>query len=105
MDPEQRIAKLEQRVEDLMEIAEENNHLLHSMRTTLRWSFWGRLLIWIIVLALPFLFLGHILKAVVPGLPSGQDKSLFGLPSTNQVKALLDAYKSGSGTPSSVSGK
>ena len=98
MDSEQRIAQLEVKFEELLEIAEENNEMLRYLKRTTRWSFWGRLLIWIIVLVLPFLLLGPLLKALVPGI-SGQSTSLFGLPSQDQVKSLLNAYKQGTGTP------
>lgn len=95
MDPEQRIAQLEGRMEDLLEAVEDNNKLLRSMHRSMRWSFWGRLLIWIIVLALPFIVLGPFLKAVVPGLSGSQGESLFGLPSASQIQTLLNEYKSG----------
>jgi len=103
MDLEQRIAQLETKLEDLSETAEENNELLRSIRTTLRWSFWGRLLIWVIVLALPFIVLGPLLRAVVPGISGTESKSVFGLPSSQEVRALMDAYKSGGGTSSGAS--
>lgn len=85
-------------MEELLELAEENNQMLQGIRRSLRWSFWGRLLVWIIVLALPFIVLGPLLNAVVPGF-SGPEKGVFGLPSSDQVRALLDAYKAGSSTP------
>lgn len=93
MDPEQRMAKLEERLDLLTESVEENNRLLASMARTLRWSFWGRLIIWVIVLALPFIVLGPFLKTIVPGLSSTKDSSMFGLPSGDQVKALLDSSR------------
>lgn len=99
MDQEQRIARLEEQLDDLLELAEENNKILISMQRTARWSFWGKLLIWIIVLVLPFIVLGPFLKALVPGIAGGDGKSLFGLPSETQVKALLEAYKQGTSTP------
>lgn len=96
MDSEQRIAQIEHQIEELLETAEDNNRLLRSIQRSMRWGFWGRLLVWIIVLALPFIVLGPFLQAVVPGLSGNEGKNLFGLPSTDQVQGLLNAYKSGS---------
>lgn len=104
MDTDQRIGKLEERLEELLEISEENNSILRSMERTARWSFWGKLLIWIIVLVLPFIVLGPFLKALIPGIPTSGSGGLFGLPSSEQVKELLNAYSSGSHASSSTSG-
>lgn len=105
METDQRIGQLEDKLNELLEVAEENNEILRSMQRTARWSFWGRLLIWIIVLVLPFIFLGPFLKALIPGIPSTDSgHSLFGFPSEEQVKALLNAYKADSGSAASTSG-
>lgn len=102
MEPEQRIAQLEGRIEELLETVEDNNRLLRSIQRSMRWGFWGRLLVWIIVLALPFIVLGPFLQAVVPNISGNEEKNLFGLPSGDQVQGLLKAYKSGSSTSSST---
>lgn len=104
MDDDQRLAQLEHKVEELLEIVEENNKILHSMERTARWSFWGKLLIWIIVLVLPFIVLGPFLKALIPSIPSNGNGGLFGLPSQGQVKALLNAYTSDMASSSAASG-
>lgn len=104
MDTEQRMAQLEQKIEELAETVEDNNKLLRSIHRSMRWGFWGRLLVWIIVLALPFIVLGPFLQAIVPGL-SGSEKNLFGLPSADQVQGLLNAYKAGSSTSSGASAR
>lgn len=100
MDSEQRIAQLEHQMEELLETAEDNNRLLRSIQRSMRWGFWGRLLVWIIVLALPFIVLGPFLQAVVPNISGNEEKNLFGLPSADQVQGLLNAYKSASSTSS-----
>lgn len=99
---EQTISRLEQLLEDNLELAEENNKMLLQIRSSQRWSFWGKLVLWILVLGLPVLFLGPILRSVLPApYQDAQSKSVFGLPSAEQVKALLQAYQattSGAGT-------
>lgn len=102
MDPEQRFAQLEDRIEELLEMVEDNNRRLRSINRSLRWSFWGRLIIWVIVLALPFIVLGPLLKTLVPGLPGSGSNGVVGLPSAQQLQSLLNAYKAGSGTASST---
>jgi len=96
MDENQNLARIEQLLEDTQELVEENNRMLHSIRRTTWWGFWGRLLLWIIVLALPFIVLGPFLKAVVPVSAEGSAKSIFGLPSADQVKSIIDAYRASS---------
>jgi hypothetical protein len=95
---EQTITRLEQMLQDTLELAEENNELLRKIQRQQRVAFWGKLLLWILVLGLPLLFLGPILHALFPYVP-GQSQSVFGLPSADQVKALMNAYQA-SGTAS-----
>jgi hypothetical protein len=101
MDDEQNLARLEQLLEDTRELAEENNRILHSIKRTTWWGFWGRLILWIIVLALPFIVLGPFLKALVPVSTEGSAKSIFGFPSSDQIKSLIDAYRASSTEASS----
>jgi hypothetical protein len=90
---EQNLGRLEQLLEDNLELAEENNKILLSLQRTARWSFWGKLLLWIIVLVLPFFVLGPLLHTLVPISAGGVgEKSLFGLPSTQEIQSLLKAY-------------
>lgn len=96
---EQTIARLEQLLEDTYEIAEENNKLLLSMQRTARWAFWGKLVLWVLVLGLPIFFLGPILHAILPIPYSESSHSVFGLPSTDQVKSLLQAYQASGTAP------
>ena len=98
MDEQQRIARIEERLDEIFELTEENNVKIKSLERTARWSFWGRLLIWVIVLILPFIVLGPLLKSIVPGLAPNNGHSLFGLPSEQQLQQLLDTYKQASTT-------
>lgn len=93
---EQAVSRLEQMLQDTLELAEENNELLRKIHRQQRVAFWGKLLLWILVLGLPLLFLGPILHAIFPYVPS-ESHGVFGLPSPDQVKTILDAYQA-SGT-------
>ncbi len=95
---EQRIARLEQAIEDLTEIAEENNALLRSMQRRARWAFWGKLLFWAVILALPFIVLGPFLHSLVPELYTSGSRGLFGLPSLEKIQSLLQVYHQATGT-------
>lgn len=93
---ESKIARLEQLAEDTLEVAEENNKILVSIQRHARWSFWGKVFMWIVVLALPFFLLGPILHTILPlSNTSGVGGSVFGVPSTDQIKALFEAYRQG----------
>jgi hypothetical protein len=90
---ETNLSRLEQLLEDNLELAEENNKILHSMQRTMRWSFWGKLLLWIIVLVLPFFVLGPLVHSLLPISNGGTgSKTLFGLPSGDEIQNLLKAY-------------
>lgn len=94
MTDEERLTRIEQQLSDLLEVAEENNELLLQTRRAARWSLWLRVVIWAIVLALPFLLIGPLLRAIVPGgVPGSSTTTLFGLPSAEQLQEALDTYR------------
>lgn len=95
MDDSQNLSRIEQLLEDTLELAEENNRMLQQIQRTMRWSFWGKLVLWVVVLGLPLFFLGPILKSFtqLPGAGGGA-QSVFGLPSAEQLQELIDSYNS-----------
>jgi hypothetical protein len=98
---EQTITRLEQLLEDTLEVAEENNKLLRSMRRASQWAFQGKIILWLIVLGVPVLIFGPHVKALLP-LSDGTSHGIFGLPSADQLKELISAYQASgtaSGTP------
>jgi hypothetical protein len=93
---EERMAmtRIEQLLEDNLELAEENNRILRDLRRVGRWGFWLRLLLWAAVIILPFLLLRPIISTLIPGATSdGAGFSVFGLPNQEQLKDVLDAYQ------------
>lgn len=91
---EKTITRIEQLLEETLEVAQENNELLLSIQRTARWAFWGKLLLWIVVLGLPILFIGPILKALVPvPYTDAAQTGIFGLPSADQLRAVMEAYE------------
>lgn len=92
-DEKMTLTRVEQLLQQNLELTEENNRLIREVRRTGRVSFWFRLALWAIVLILPFLLIGPILEAVVPAAAGGQGGSLFGLPSSSQLQEVFDAYQ------------
>ena len=92
MPEDERLTHIEQRVDELLEITEENNELLRQARREARLGIVVRVAIWAIVLALPFLLIGPILSAIMPvGVTGG---GLFGLPSGDQLRDMFETYRS-----------
>ena len=97
---ENNTARIEQLLEETLELAEENNRLLLSIQRTGRWAFWGKLLFWVIILVLPLIFIGPILDAILPvPLSEAGSGSVFGLPSAEQLQILMEAYGAGAEAP------
>jgi hypothetical protein len=93
-DEQMSMARIEQLLEENLQLAEENNRLLRDLRRVGRWGFWLRLLLWAAVIILPFLLLRPILTTLVPGATNdGAGFSIFGLPNQEQLKDVLDAYQ------------
>lgn len=94
------VQELKEQIEDLVEVAEENNKILHQMRRIGRIAFFAKALMWTIVLILPFVLIPlispylHLLQ--IPGIGgTSTSTSLFGYPSPEQLERALDTYKSG----------
>jgi uncharacterized membrane protein (DUF106 family) len=86
MDDE-RFAKIEKDLAELREIAEENNDFMREIRSMMRISFWSKLIIWAVVLILPFYLYSAFLAPILSGMGLG------GFPSADQIKTLMDAYQ------------
>jgi hypothetical protein len=89
---DQNIARLEQLLQETHELIEENNELLRSLDQRAKLAFWGKLILWLVVLGLPILFLGPLLHSLLPN-PSGST-GVFGLPSQDQLNDLVNEYQS-----------
>ncbi|MES2225901.1 MAG: hypothetical protein V4480_03780 [Patescibacteria group bacterium] len=96
MTDEASISRIEQLLEETKELAEENNRLLRDIRRTNRISFWSKVILWTVVLILPFIFLGPLLRALVPATGTGVGGgTLFGLPSPTEFQKIIDTYRAG----------
>lgn len=89
------LSRMEQLLQDNLELAEENNRLLRQLRRAVRASFWARIILWAIVIALPLLLLRPVLNAVVPA--TGDGAGPFGLfPSLEDAEKFREILDSGS---------
>lgn len=92
-DEKMTLARVEQLLEENLELAEENNRLLRELRRAGRISFWLKLVLWAAVLILPFLLIGPLLEALVPAASGSQGSSFLGFPSPDQLQEALDIYQ------------
>jgi len=93
MDPE-----LKRMVEETHNLARENNKMLHALRRGQWFSFFLKLFVWIIVLALPLYLYQQYLQPIVDrfsSTPGEFTTGILGLPSSAQLEKLINSYKVG----------
>ncbi len=97
MNDEATISRLEQLVQDSIDLAEENNKLLRSLVRTTRFAFWAKALMWVVVIILPFIFLGPLVRTLVPAYNTGATGgNLFGFPSPTEIQNIVNSYRASS---------
>lgn len=93
-DPGQ-LQRLEELLEDNLHLAKENNKILRDMRRTGWFAFWFKVVLWTVILVLPFFFIGPLLRYLSPltggAIPTGVN--VFGLPSSEQLQKAVETYK------------
>ena len=94
MDPE-----LKQILEETRALAKDNNRMLRAIRRE-QWIGWvGKIIIWIIVLALPLYLYQRYLQPIVnqffitSGIPATSGP--FGFPTSADIEKLINSYKTG----------
>jgi len=89
-------------LEDLLrknlEVAEANHKILKRMERNAIIGFFAKIVIWLIVLGVPIFFLSSYIApimAFVTGSSGGATvpSGLFGLPSADQIRHVLETYK------------
>jgi cell division septal protein FtsQ len=88
MTDDERLTRIEQQLDELLEISEEQTELMLQARRAARWGFWLKVVIWAFVLVVPFLVIGQLLKTFMPG-------EGFGALNSQQVQNAIDAYTTG----------
>lgn len=92
-DDQMQLARVEQLLQENLEVAHETNAMLRDMRRTARWGFWLRVVVWAAVIILPLLILKPILETLVPA--TGAGSGFFGFPSQADLEKALDSYQNG----------
>ena len=96
MNDEATISRLEQLLQDSLELAEENNKLLRSLLRTNRFAFWVKAVMWLVILVLPFILLGPLLRTLIPVSDTSKAGSLFGFPSPTEIQNIVNSYRASS---------
>ena len=93
MDPE-----LRRELDEIHALAKDNLRMLRSVRRDQWLGFIGRVIIWIIVLALPLYLYQQYLQPLVSkfsATPGSAPSGLFGLPTTAELGKLINSFKAG----------
>jgi len=96
MDPE-----LRRQIEEIHALAKDNHQMLRAIRRDQWLGFIGRIIVWIIVLALPLYLYQQYLQPIVSKFYSTSAATTsgtsgpFGFPSSAEVQKLLNSYKTG----------
>lgn len=89
------LGRLEELLEENLKLAEDTNRILRDVRRTGRIAFWFKVILWTVVLVLPFFFIGPLLKALEPytggALPAGS--TLLGVPSPEQIQKAVEQFR------------
>ncbi|CAN5707529.1 hypothetical protein BH11PAT2_BH11PAT2_06300 [soil metagenome] len=96
MNDEANISRLEQLIQDSIELAEENNKLLRSLLRTSRFAFWAKAFMWVVILILPFFLLGPLVKTLIPSADTSKAGSIFGFPSPTEIQTIVNSYRASS---------
>lgn len=96
MDPE-----LKRQLEEIHALAKDNHQMLRAIRRDQWLGFIGRVIVWIIVLALPLYLYQQYFQPLVSkfyptsGTATSSTSGMFGLPTSAEVQKLINSYKAG----------
>jgi len=94
MPDEANDARIEELLRDLQDSVDENNRILRRMQRGNAIAFWGKLILWTLVIVLPILFLKPILNTILPFAGYGSPGvGSYGLPSQAEIQQIMEAYR------------
>ncbi|MDP1689700.1 MAG: hypothetical protein Q8L52_00625 [bacterium] len=91
MDPESK-----QLIEQTHALAKDNHQMLRAIRRDQWLGFIGRVIVWVIVLALPFYLYQQYLQPIISkfsGASAATSTSMFGLPTSIDAQKLINSFK------------
>jgi len=89
------VEELRELLHENLKLAKDTNKILHSMRYWGRVSFWAKVVVWCLILSIPFLLYSYfapLLKTLPGGLGSSTSTSttsIFGFPSPTAIEHLF----------------
>lgn len=91
---------LEQLLKENLEVAKANHKILKRMERNALIGFIAKVVIWLLVLGVPIFFLSSYLAplvSAVEGNGTSTPETLFGLPSAEQLKQIVNTYRAQQG--------
>ncbi len=88
--------ELKKLLEENLAVAKENNQLLKLIRRDAAISLAVKIVLYLLLLGVPLFFLSTYLGPLLAGIQNGTSTaptSLFGIPSPDEAKKLMDEYK------------
>ena len=79
-------------------LAKDNNRMLRAIRRDQWLSFIGKIIFWVIILALPLYLYQQYLQPFISkfsATPGAATSSMFGLPTSADIQKLINSYKAG----------
>ena len=93
MDPE-----LKRMLEETRALVKDNHQMLRTIRRHQWYGFIGKIVIWVVALALPLYLYQQYLQPFVAkfsATPGATTSGLFGLPTSADLQKLINSYKAG----------
>ncbi len=93
MDPE-----LKRELDEIKALAKDNHQMLHAIRRHQWLGFIVKIVIWVIVLALPLYLYQQYFQPIVDkfsATPGATTTGLFGIPTSAEIQNLINSYKAG----------
>jgi len=91
-DENLQLARVEQMLEENLQVTEETNRMLREMRRWSRVGIFLRVFIWAALIILPLLLLKPILESLVPA-AGGAGSGFLGFPTQADLEKALDSYQ------------
>lgn len=91
MDPETK-----RELEEIRALAKDNHRMLRAIRRDQWWGFAARIVIWLIVLALPIYLYQQYVAPIIEsftGTTTPATAGFFGFPSPEQIDRAIGAYR------------
>ena len=93
--------ELKKELQEIHALAKDNHDMLRAIRRDQWFGFFGRIIIWVIVFALPLYLYQQYLAPVIAnfsaasGMSTTTTSGFLGLPTSAELQKLINSYKTG----------